>query len=440
MVKTSSQFVCQQCGHTETKWLGRCPNCGEWNSLVETITQKAKTKTRRRAEEKIAGIKLVGIKTGELSRTSTGISELNRVLGGGLVSGQTVLLAGEPGIGKSTLLSQTAELIYPKSKKKTVIYVSGEESAQQLKLRTKRLGLTGDGLLLVESTDTDAIVDFLAQEKPQLVVIDSIQTLTTSDLTGLAGSVGQVRESAARLASVCKRAGVPLFLVGHVTKQGQVAGPAVLMHLVDTVLWFEGDRSRSLRILRTFKNRFGATDEVGIFTMEEEGLVQVKNPSSLFLEGRGRKVPGSVPAAILQGLRPVLVEVQGLVVPSKLAYPKRASQGLDPRRVELLIAVLTRRTGLPLYNFDVFVNVAGGIRVREPAADLAICLAIASAWADKPVASGLAAIGEVGLLGEVRQVTRAKERIAEAKRLGFKQVITQESVRSVKQAVKEYIK
>lgn len=408
--------------------------------MVETITQKAKTKTRRWAEEKIAGIKLAGIKTGEFSRTSTGISELNRVLGGGLVHGQTVLLAGEPGIGKSTLLSQTAELIYPKSKKKKVIYVSGEESAQQLKLRTKRLGLTGDGLLLVESTDTDAIVDFLLQEKPQLVVIDSIQTLTTSDLTGLAGSVGQVRESAARLASVCKRAGAPLFLVGHVTKQGQVAGPAVLMHLVDTVLWFEGDRSRSLRILRTFKNRFGATDEVGIFTMEEKGLVPVKNPSSLFLEGRGRKVPGSVPTAILQGLRPVLVEVQGLVVPSKLAYPKRASQGLDPRRVELLIAVLTRRTGLPLYNFDVFVNVAGGIRVREPAADLAICLAIASAWADKPVASGLAVIGEVGLLGEVRQVTRAKERIAEAKRLGFKQVISQESVRSVKQAVKEYIK
>lgn len=432
-------FICQQCGYSQTKWLGRCPSCGAWNSLVETITKREEGKGRR-GEEEIRGIKLWTIKTAELSRISTGISELDRVLGGGLVGGQVVLLAGEPGIGKSTLVSQVAQFIYSNNKKKKVIYVSGEESAQQLKIRTRRLGLVGDGLLVVESTDTDAIVEFLEKENPLLVIVDSIQTLTTSQLNGLAGSVGQVKESAGRLAALCKRLGLPLFLIGHVTKEGAIAGPAVLMHLVDTVLWFEGERSKSLRILRAIKNRFGATDEVGVFVMEENGLSPVSNPSALFLSERQKLVPGSVPTVILQGLRPVVVEVQSLVVPTKLPYPRRASQGQDARRVELLVAVLTRRAGLPLASFDVFVNVAGGVNIREPAADLAVCLAIASSFANKPLVSDTAAVGEVGLLGEVREVTSQKKRVFEAKRLGFKKIVTADEVRAVGEAIRKYIR
>lgn len=439
MPKAISQFVCQQCGYSQTKWLGRCPSCGAWNSLVETVTKREEGKGRRGKEE-IRGIELWTIKTAELSRISTGISELDRVLGGGLVGGQAVLLAGEPGIGKSTLVSQVAQFIYSNNKKKKVIYVSGEESAQQLKIRTKRLGLVGDGLLVVESTDTDAIVEFLEKESPLLVIVDSIQTLTTSQLSGLAGSVGQVKESAGRLAALCKRLGLPLFLIGHVTKEGAIAGPAVLMHLVDTVLWFEGERSKSLRILRAIKNRFGATDEVGIFVMEENGLSPVINPSALFLSERQKLVPGSVPSVILQGLRPVVVEVQSLVVPTKLPYPRRASQGQDARRVELLVAVLTRRAGLPLANFDVFVNVAGGVNIREPGADLAVCLAIASSFANKPLVSDTAAVGEVGLLGEVREVTSQKKRVSEAKRLGFKKIVTADEVRAVGEAIRKYIR
>ncbi|KKU22902.1 MAG: repair protein RadA protein, partial [Candidatus Woesebacteria bacterium GW2011_GWF1_46_13] len=318
------------------------------------------------------------------------------------------------------------------------LYVSGEESAVQVKVRADRLGIKSKTLKFLEETDVDTIVDSF--DGPSLVVIDSIQTMTTDDLSGLAGSVGQVRECAFRLLKRAKEGNIPLFMVGHVTKEGTVAGPAVLAHIVDTVLWFEGDKSLTLRLLRAVKNRFGPTDEVGIFEMEDRGLLPLTNAEKIFLTKARAEVPGSVVSSILQGTRPLLVEIQSLVVPTKMAFPKRVAQGVDARRLEMLLAVLIRRCGLPLYEYDVFVNVAGGIKVVEPAADLAIILSIASSFFDKPVAKNIMALGEVGLLGEVREVVAEEKRVKEAKRLGFTHPVTQKEIKYVKEVVKKLLR
>ena len=433
MVKVHSTFVCQQCGYESTGWLGKCPNCGSWGSLVETIVSP-KREGRREGGKRgriSKPISLISVSSRKIQRLSTKISELDRVLGGGLVPGQVVLLAGEPGIGKSTLLLQLADKIG------SALYVSGEESAQQLKIRADRLSIKSKTISILEDTDVDSVI--AAIDKPLIVIIDSIQTMQTTDLNGLAGSVGQVRECAFRLLKEAKAENIPLFLVGHVTKEGTVAGPAVLAHIVDTVLWFEGDKATTLRMLRAVKNRFGPTDEVGVFDMEDKGLSSLTNVDKIFLSSGRKQIAGSVVSSILQGSRPLLVEIQSLVVPTKMAFPKRIGQGIDSRRLELLLAILIRRCGIPLYEYDVFVNIAGGIKVVEPAADLAICLSIASAYFDKPINKNCIAIGEVGLLGEIREVVAQDKRTREAGRLGFREPITSKQQKFIGDAIRKYI-
>jgi DNA repair protein RadA/Sms len=439
MVKYHSEFVCQQCGYESTGWLGKCPECGSWGSLVETVvsTTNSKLKTQNSKLKKSEPVTLSSIPSKSTLRISTKISELDRVLGGGLISGQVVLLAGEPGIGKSTLLLQAGDKIA--SVKNTVLYVSGEESPHQLKLRANRLGIKSKGIIILDETDVDAIDEHLTP-KPSLLIIDSIQTMSTGDLSGMAGSVGQVRECTFRLIRLAKSKNIPTFVVGHVTKEGAVAGPAVLMHLVDTVLWFEGDKTLSFRLLRAVKNRFGPTDEVGIFTMGSVGLSSVTNPAKLFLGSGKSRVSGSAVVSVMQGTRPILVEVQALVVPSKMAFPKRIAQGVDNRRFELLLAVVTRRLGLPLYEYDCYLNVVGGVLIKgDPSADLAICLAVSSAYYEKPLPDKLLAIGEVGLLGEIREAQGGDKRVREAKRLGYTKIITSKEVGYLSQAVKKYL-
>lgn len=431
-----STHVCQQCGYSQVGWAGKCPNCSTWGSLVETVIEDTR-RTSRGKTVKIGKkpVSLASIPSRKISRLTTKIPELDRALGGGLVPGQVVLLAGEPGIGKSTLLLQLA------NKLGNTLYVSGEESAQQLKLRAERLGIKRKTIQIMEELNVDTVIAQITEtKKSTCIVIDSIQTMTTSDLSGLAGSVGQVRECAFRLLTAAKKKNVPLFLVGHVTKEGTVAGPAVLAHIVDTVLWFEGDKSLTFRLLRAIKNRFGPTDEVGIFSMEEKGLISVTDPEKVFLTKGRRNVAGSVVSSIIQGSRPIMVEVQSLVVPTKLAFPKRIAQGFDSRRLEILIAVLARRCGLPLYDHDCFVNIAGGITARDPGVDLAICLSIASAYFDKPLSGKTIAIGEVGLLGEIREVMVETKRIKEARRLGFNIAISHKEVKFLNQTLKRYLK
>src|SRR3989337_1877484 len=433
MVKTHSQFVCQQCGYSQVGWAGKCPNCGSWGSLVETVIREVGRKEQNKgAGKRVEPVSLGSIPSRKTSRISTKISELDRVLGGGLVPGQVVLIAGEPGIGKSTLLLQLADKIG------NALYVSGEESAGQIKVRADRLGVKSKTLKFLEETDVEQIIESI--DNQFLVVVDSIQTMTTDDLSGLAGSVGQVRECTFRLLKSAKAKNIPLFLVGHVTKEGSVAGPAVLAHIVDTLLWFEGDKSLTLRLLRAVKNRFGPTDEVGIFEMEDKGLLPETNVEKIFISREHMDVAGSVVTSTLQGTRPLLVEIQALVVSSKMPFPKRVAQGVDSRRLELLLAVLIRRCGLPLYEYDVFVNVAGGIKVVEPASDLAICLAIASSFFDKPLPKGSLALGEVGLLGEIREVVAQDKRVKEARRLGLIRPITQREIKYVNEAIKKLLK
>ncbi len=448
-----SNFVCQQCGYAQVGWAGKCPSCGAWNSLVETLVNSEKRTTSGKSVRQVVGsseaVKLSSIPLKLTGRTSTKLSELDRVLGGGMVSGQVILIAGEPGIGKSTLLLQLADNIT------NTIYVSGEESATQVRIRADRLSVKNKAVLFLEETDIDQIVEIVsaaqggtvADEKlkdkasrPSLVIVDSIQTMQTGDLTGLPGSVGQVRECAYRLVRIAKRLGITVIIVGHVTKQGTVAGPAVLAHIVDTVLWFEGEQSLSLRVLRSVKNRFGPTDEVGIFSMEEKGLVSESDPQKLFLSDSKVRASGSVASSILQGTRPILVEIQSLVVPTKLPIPRRNAQGIDPRRFEMLLAVLTRRSGIPLYDQDVLVNVAGGIKAYDPGVDLAVCLSVVSAFYDKVLPAKLLAIGEVGLLGEIRPTIMQEKRIKEAKRLGFKDVASPQTFKFLSQAIKSYLK
>lgn len=435
MAKVHSQYVCQQCGYSQVGWAGKCPNCGTWGSLIETFIETKKASKLGSSEGQTKKItKLSSITLKNIQRISTKISELDRVLGGGMVPGQVILLAGEPGIGKSTLLLQLADSLG------NFIYVSGEESAQQIKIRAKRLKIKKD-VSLIEETGLENVLKTVKQaEKPKGLIIDSIQTMQTENLSGLAGSVGQVRECSFRYLQYAKENGVPVFLVGHVTKEGTVAGPAVLAHIVDTILWFEGDKATPLRLLRAVKNRFGPTDEVGIFEMQEEGLIPLLNAEKIFLSKAKKQIAGSVVSSIMQGSRPILVEIESLVVPTKMAFPKKIAQGIDSRRLELLLAVLIRRCGLPLYEYDCFVNVAGGIKVVEPASDLAVCLSIASAFLDKPIAKGAIAIGEIGLSGEIREVVAQEKRVKEAKRQGFNLSITNKEVKYLNEAVRKYLK
>ncbi len=432
-----SMYVCQTCGFKSLGWQGKCPECNTWGSLVETIeesrTSSKGSNTRRENKEPIS---LANVSLTKSNRLSTKISELDRVLSGGLVSGQVILLAGEPGIGKSTILLQLSEMLG------NVLYVSGEESAHQIAIRAERLGSTNALIETLEETDVDAIIDTVASKKDttKLVIIDSIQTIQTSDLSGMAGSVGQVRESAYRLVQCAKKYNIPVVIVGHVTKQGSVAGPAHLMHIVDTVLWFEGSRDLTYRMIRAKKNRFGATDEVGIFTMGEKGLISIADTSSIFLSTDTKSIPGSCIGSIMEGTRPFLVEIQTLVIPTKLAFPKRVAQGIDSKRLELLLAVLERRAGLRLSDFDCFVNVVGGIKVREPGVDLAVCMSLASAYFDKPTPKHLVAVGEVGLLGEIRQVTAEERRLKESRRLGYKITASTKDFKYLSEVIRKYFK
>ena len=442
MAKSVTHFICQNCGAEFPKWAGKCEQCGEWNTLVETVVSARSTKHEARNSKQAQIIKFQDIQNKEVERETTGIGELDRVLGGGLVPGSVVLLAGEPGIGKSTLLTQLAMKLGGKTVGSvlTVLYVCGEESPEQIKLRIMRLKRTDLSersvlsLSFLPTTDVDEVISQAGN--PSLMIVDSIQTMATEDLTGMAGSVGQIRECAYRLLNLAKETGVPVFLVGHVTKEGAIAGPKVLEHLVDTVLYLEGDKHHEFRILRSQKNRFGPVDEVGVFTMSGSGLIEVNNPSDVFLEERQKNVPGSCVAIVMEGTRPVLVEIQALVVPSQLAMPRRVASGIDQRRLQLLVAVLSKRLRLPLATDDVYVNVAGGLNLKEPAADLAVCLAIVSSFKNKPVGAKTAAFGEVGLLGEIRKVSWSEKRIKEAKKLGYSQIISPGTAKDLSTAVK----
>ncbi len=438
MTRQVSKYVCSNCGYESPKWSGQCSSCNQWNTLVETVISNIPKGSRSRAIGKQV-IKLSGVKGRSRERDKTGIGELDRVLGGGMVSGSVIFLAGEPGIGKSTILTQLAL-----SLGKEVLYVCGEESPEQIKLRIDRLSKDGfankEGQLLsfLSETDVDIVIASVRDMtvKPKLVIVDSIQTMFTGDLAGMSGSVGQVRECSHRLLNMAKELSIPVFLVGHVTKAGSIAGPKVLEHLVDTVLYLEGDKRHVFRILRAQKNRFGSVDEVGVFMMTDKGLTEVSNPSDVFLEERQKQTPGSCVVCVMEGTRPVLVEVQALVVPSQLAMPRRIGTGVDQKRLQLLTAVLTKKCRIPLGAMDVYVNVAGGLTLKEPAADLGICLAIASSYKNKVISKNMAVFGEVGLLGEVRRVSFDKKRTSEAKKLGYSRVLSPEKVKTVMEAVR----
>ncbi|RJQ28845.1 MAG: DNA repair protein RadA [Peptococcaceae bacterium] len=415
-MRVKSIYYCRTCGQHSARWLGRCPGCGEWNTLVEEPAwQAAKTGAALTGAQPPCPVTLVS--AGAEERFTTDMAEVDRVLGGGVVPGSLILVGGDPGIGKSTLLLQVAYLV---SRKLKVLYVSGEESTRQVRLRAERLGALAPGLFLAAETDLSLIEQYLQDLTPQLAVIDSIQTVSCSEITSAPGSVGQVRECTARLMRLAKSTGVSLFLVGHVTKEGMLAGPRVLEHIVDTVLYFEGDRHQSYRILRGVKNRFGSTNEIGVFDMQKQGLVEIANPSALFLlQHPDGIMPGSVVVAGLEGTRPLLVEVQALVCPTGFGVPRRMTAGVDYNRAVLITAVLEKRLGLSLSNCDVFVNAVGGVKLDEPAVDLGIALALASSFRDISVRPGLVAAGEVGLTGEVRPVGGIEKRLHEASKLGF---------------------
>ena len=421
MAKVKSVYTCNECGANSPKWVGQCPSCTAWNSLYETtVVPISHARAGRQYGAPAAVHNLAEVTPEKIARQPTGIGELDRVLGGGLVSGSVVLIGGDPGIGKSTLLTQAMATISQSAK---VLYVSGEESSDQIALRAQRLGLRGDRLRLLTETQVETILASAQIEQPQVIVVDSIQTMFTEILQSAPGSVAQVRESAAQLVRYAKQTGTALFLVGHVTKEGTLAGPRVLEHMVDTVLYFEGDTGSAFRIIRAIKNRFGAVNEIGVFAMTETGLREVGNPSSMFLSREVQSVPGSIVLATQEGTRPLLVEVQALVDQSHLSNPRRVCVGLDTNRLAMLLAVLHRHAGIATYDQDVFVNVVGGVRVLETAADLAILAATVSSLRNRPLGRDLVAFGEVGLAGEVRPVQRGQERIREAAKLGFKRVL-----------------
>lgn len=425
--KTSTVYFCQSCGYESPKWMGQCPGCREWNTFVEETVEKkstAKVHERRAAGGPVC---LSSIETKEEDRVTTRMQELDRVLGGGIVPGSLVLVGGDPGIGKSTLLLQVCQKLADDGHE--VLYISGEESLKQIKLRAERIGQFSDKLRLFCETNLELIGDTIRNNKPEVVIIDSIQTMYNEDVSSAPGSVSQVRESTSVLMQLAKGLGISIFIVGHVTKEGTVAGPRVLEHMVDTVLYFEGDRHASYRILRAVKNRFGSTNEIGVFEMRESGLAEVENPSQFMLNGRPEEASGSIVACSMEGTRPILLEIQALVARSQLAMPRRTAAGMDYNRVNLLLAVLEKRLNLHLSGSDVYVNIAGGIRINEPAIDLGVVLAIVSSSRDQAIDEKVLAFGEVGLSGEVRAVSQAAQRVQEAKKLGFTTVILPEVCR-----------
>ena len=416
----SSVFYCQSCGYESAKWSGQCPACKEWNTFVEEIVDKKSLKTRKEVSD-ITPTRLSHIVSGEDKRISTGMEELDRVLGGGIVSGSLVLVGGDPGIGKSTLLLQTCQKLCQQHFQ--VLYVSGEESLQQIKIRADRIGEFSDELSLLCETNLELIRGVIEREKPQVVVIDSIQTMYNEEISSAPGSVSQVRESTGILMQIAKVLGIAVFVVGHVTKEGVVAGPRVLEHMVDTVLYFEGDRHGTYRVLRGVKNRFGSTNEIGVFEMRQSGLAEVKNPSEYMLSGKPKGASGSIVACSMEGTRPILVEIQALVCHSVFGMARRTAAGTDYNRVNLLMAVMEKTFGLRLSDQDAYVNIAGGIRINEPAIDLGLVLAILSSYKNRPIDEHVICFGEVGLSGEVRAVSMAEQRIQEAKKMGFESCI-----------------
>ncbi|HET8524307.1 MAG TPA: DNA repair protein RadA [Thermomicrobiales bacterium] len=421
MAKPKTSFVCQQCGAISPAYLGRCPSCGSWNSMVETIEERRGQSGARKARAGARAVLLNEVGSAEHDRIGVPLQELNRVLGGGLVPGSLVLIGGDPGIGKSTLVLQTAAELA--NRPGGVLYVSAEESAQQIKLRADRLGVHADRLMVLSETNLDEILGAADEHEPGLLIVDSIQTVYVDEISSAAGSVSQVRECTARLMQWAKPKNVPVLIIGHVTKEGTIAGPRVLEHMVDAVLYLEGDRYHQFRILRAVKNRFGSTDEVGVFEMADTGLREVTNPSEAFLEERAGNASGSTVAVTMEGTRPILVEVQALTTPTAFGLPRRSTNGLDTSRLQLLVAVLQKRVGLSLGGQDIFANVVGGLRIAEPAADLAVALAVASSFRECQIDRRTVAIGEIGLSGELRSINQLDRRLNEARRLGFTRAI-----------------
>lgn len=417
MSKAKSLFVCQSCGASFARWMGRCSACEEWNSIVEETVSEPGNHARSSYQTTTEPSPITSSAASFLQRMATGISECDRVLGGGIVPGSLVLVGGDPGIGKSTLMLQISHFVAENSGK--VLYISGEESFDQARLRGQRLGALSDSLMVLSETCIESVRSHLTNGAYKLVVVDSIQSVYSSEIPAVPGSISQVRDCASEFLRIAKGRNLPIFLVGHVTKEGSIAGPRLLEHLVDTVLYFEGEGKQALRILRGVKNRFGSTNEIGVFEMTESGLVEVKDPSALFLNERPKGVSGSIVYPSVEGTRPLLVEVQALVGEPSMGSPRRTVTGINPNRVSLLLAVLEKRAALHFSNRDVFVNVAGGVRLDEPAADMAVALALVSSLLEVPVSASLAAFGEIGLAGEVRAVDRARQRVAEAVKFGF---------------------
>lgn len=420
--KSKTVFVCGECGYETPKWVGKCPGCGEWNTMVEDVRlpQKAAVSAAPRPAHTFSAMPLSQINAADEHRFVTGISELDRVLGGGIVKGSVILLSGDPGIGKSTILLQVCNALQGDIK---ILYVSGEESAIQIKLRAKRIGVESDAVSVITETDVQTVCEYINSARPDLVMIDSIQTMQHPDISSSPGSIVQVRESANLLLRTGKSLDIPIFIVGHVNKGGDIAGPKVMEHIVDTVLYFEGERNQSYRILRAIKNRFGSTNEIGVFEMTETGLAEVENPSAMMLSGRMSDVSGGCITCIIEGTRPILAEVQGLVAATGFGNARRTAAGFDYNRLNLLLAVLEKRLGLMFSNLDTYINIVGGIRLDEPAADLAVAMALVSGLRDIPIDENTIAFGEIGLSGELRSVPRAQARVNEAERMGFTRCI-----------------
>lgn len=432
-MKTKTTFICSECGYKSPKWLGKCPGCNQWNTFQETLEQTVKSVDSPVSSTVVSAKtpqKINEVKVGYETRYETGFKELDRVLGGGIVEGSLILVGGDPGIGKSTILLQICQKA---GENRKILYISGEESEGQIKLRAKRLGVTTDNLYLVSETEVETVIECINTVKPDIVIIDSIQTMHRSDIASAAGSVPQVREATNAFMHIAKSAGISMFIVGHVTKDGALAGPRVLEHIVDCVLYFEGDRQNTFRILRAVKNRFGSTNEIGVFEMRENGLCEVENPSMMLLEGRSENISGSSVVCTMEGTRGVMAEIQALVTPTGFGNPRRMTNGIDINRVLLLIAVLEKRARMNLSNSDVYINVAGGLRIDERAVDLGICAAIATSQMDVSLPTDMMFIGEVGLGGELRSVSQLEKRLSEASKLGFKTAIVPKmSLRSVK--------
>lgn len=428
-----SVFFCQNCGHEENKWLGQCPMCKEWNTFVEEPVSFSKSASAKQIKDAEV-VALKHVETDQEERIKTKIEELDRVLGGGIVPGSLLLVGGDPGIGKSTLLLQVCQRLC--EDKHQVLYISGEESLKQIKLRANRMGEFTEDLLLLCETNLEIVKNVIQKRKPEVVIIDSIQTMYSEEVASAPGSVSQVRESTNVFMQLAKGLGISIFIVGHVTKEGTVAGPRVLEHMVDTVLYFEGDRHASYRILRGVKNRLGSTNEIGVFEMRQNGLVEVENPSEFMLNGKPENASGSVVACSMEGTRPILIEIQALVCSSNFGMPRRTAAGTDYNRVNLLMAVLEKRVGIHLSNYDAYVNIAGGIKMNEPAVDLGIVMAIVSSYKNQPIDEKTIVFGEVGLSGEVRAVNMPEQRVAEAKKLGFTTCIMPEVSREVVKNIK----